>query len=206
MISRTTGQARAKRVSLARSQAPAISIVPLSWINCRSLTLPMLEHSIVVRQGLGHMPRSNSIAQSGCELSAPAVIPPGNRCITCITSPPVLGLVIPIGISLQAKPYDRHLGIIEYEISCLSCHDINGRGDVRLPRSLNTALAAVTRIANSNGGEIPFAKVAGSIDGRALVAAHGNPSRQGASLPQSVRAAGRRRRSGLMIRGECMAG
>jgi hypothetical protein len=88
-------------------------------------------------------------------------------------SGPVLALVILIGISLQARADDPHLGIIEYEISCMPCHGINGRGDGRLARSLKTAPADLTQIAKSNGGEFPFAKVAEVIDGRAIVAAHG---------------------------------
>jgi hypothetical protein len=48
-----------------------------------------------------------------------------------------------------------------------------GQGDGRLARSLNIAPADLTRIAKANGGEFPFAKVAEIIDGRAIVAAHG---------------------------------
>jgi hypothetical protein len=119
------------------------------------------------------MPRLNSIPQRGCELSASGVIPPYNRSIVRIMSGPVLALVILIGMSLQARADDPHLGIIEYEISCMPCHGINGRGDGRLAGSLKTAPPDLTQIAKSNGGEFPFAKVAEIIDGRAIVAAHG---------------------------------
>jgi hypothetical protein len=120
------------------------------------------------------MRRSRSIPQRerGCGLSASLVIRPDNRGIACIMSAPVLALAL-IGSSLQARADDPHLGIIEYEISCMPCHGINGQGDGRLARSLKIAPADLTRIAKSNGGEFPFAKVAEIIDGRAIVAARG---------------------------------
>lgn len=119
------------------------------------------------------MSRFNSIRQRGCDLSPSLALPPENRSIACTISAPVLALVILMGISVQARADDPHLGVIEYEISCMPCHGINGRGDGRLARSLKTAPADLTRIAESNGGEFPFAKVADFIDGRAIVAAHG---------------------------------
>jgi mono/diheme cytochrome c family protein len=120
------------------------------------------------------MRSSSSIPQRerGCRLSASLVIRPHNRGIARIVSAPALALAL-IGSSLQARADDPHLGIIEYEISCMPCHGINGQGDGKLARSLNTAPADLTRIAKSNGGEFPFAKVAETIDGRAIVAAHG---------------------------------
>ena len=69
------------------------------------------------------------------------------------------------------------LSSIEYEISCVPCHGVDGHGDGRLAHSLahslKTAPADLTRIAKSNRGQFPFARVANIIDGRAIVAAHG---------------------------------
>ena len=82
-------------------------------------------------------------------------------------------LVFQLAVSLPAKSDDPHLGIIEYEISCMPCHGIDGRGDGRLANTLKTAPADLTRIAKSNNGKFPFNKVMDMIDGRAIVAAHG---------------------------------
>jgi len=122
--------------------------------------------------GDGHLSRFNSIPQR-CKLSAFQVIPPGDQGVACIVSAPVLALVILIGIGVQAGADDLHLGVIEYEISCMPCHGVDGHGDGRLAHALKTAPADLTQIAKSNGGEFPFTKVADIIDGRAIVAAHG---------------------------------
>jgi hypothetical protein len=82
-------------------------------------------------------------------------------------------LGLQLGVAIPAKSDDPHLGIIEYEISCMPCHGIDGRGDGRLANTLKTAPADLTRIAKSNNGKFPFNKVADIIDGRAIVAAHG---------------------------------
>jgi hypothetical protein len=55
----------------------------------------------------------------------------------------------------------------------MPCHGVDGRGDGRLAHSLKTSPADLTQITTSNGGEFPFAKVADILDGRAIVAAHG---------------------------------
>ena len=84
----------------------------------------------------------------------------------------VIALMLLLGASICAKADDPHLGIIEYEISCLPCHGINGRGDG--PRAnLKTVPADLTQIAKHNQGEFPYNKVADMIDGRATVSAHG---------------------------------
>ena len=65
------------------------------------------------------------------------------------------------------------VGIVEFEIACMPCHGIEGRGDGSLANSLKRRPADLTQIAKSNGGIFPFKKVAEIIDGRASVAAHG---------------------------------
>jgi len=73
-----------------------------------------------------------------------------------------------------ARAEDLHLGVIEYEISCLPCHGIDGRGGGPLAKSLTTVPADLTKITKSNKGVFPTKKIAEVIDGRAVVWAHGN--------------------------------
>jgi mono/diheme cytochrome c family protein len=80
-----------------------------------------------------------------------------------------LGFVISSG----AMADDEHLGIIEYEVACLSCHGIEGRGDGPMAKSLRTAPADLTKISKANNGKFPVRRITEIIDGRAIVAAHG---------------------------------
>jgi hypothetical protein len=82
-------------------------------------------------------------------------------------------LALQSAASLQANAKDPHLGVIEYELSCMPCHGLSGHGDGPRAKDLRTAPADLTKIAKSNNGEFPTAKIAGVIDGRAIVAAHG---------------------------------
>ena len=88
-------------------------------------------------------------------------------------------MAILVAIMLQTtaiepvKAEDPHLGITEYELSCMPCHGLNGRGDGPRAKSLKSAPADLTRIAKSNGGVFPARKLAEIIDGRAIVSAHG---------------------------------
>ena len=68
---------------------------------------------------------------------------------------------------------DLHLGLVEFEISCMPCHGPEGRGDGRLAKTLKTAPADLTKITRSNRGVFPAAKIARIIDGRGIIAAHG---------------------------------
>ena len=84
-----------------------------------------------------------------------------------------IALMFQLTGGMKAKAEDPHLGIIEYELSCMPCHGIDGHGDGRLAKSLNAAPADLTKIAKSNRGKFPSDKVADIIDGRGIVAAHG---------------------------------
>ena len=119
------------------------------------------------------MSRVDLIPRGECERSTSLAFIPGHEPVTAVISAVVLTVVLLVGINVQARADDPHLGVIEYEISCMPCHGVDGHGDGRLARSLKTAPADLTQIAKSNGGEFPFAKVAEIIDGRAIVAAHG---------------------------------
>ena len=85
----------------------------------------------------------------------------------------VIALGLQPCVIVDAKADDPHLGIIEYEISCLPCHGISGRGDGPRAKTLKTVPADLTQIAKHNKGEFPYEKVADMIDGRATVSAHG---------------------------------
>ena len=82
----------------------------------------------------------------------------------------VMFLVVASG---QAKAEDPHLGLTEYELSCMPCHGIDGRGDGPRAKSLKWAPADLTKIAKSNKGQFPARKLAEIIDGRAIAGAHG---------------------------------
>jgi len=97
--------------------------------------------------------------------------------LSCIRRP-ILRLVaatmsLLAGVGSQAGAESYHRGIVEYEVACMPCHGIDGRGDGRLAETLKTPPADLTRIARSNQGQFPSARIAEIIDGRALVAAHG---------------------------------
>ena len=76
-------------------------------------------------------------------------------------------------VCVYARADDPHLGLIEYEISCLPCHGIDGRGNGPLAKSLQVPPADLTKLTATNKGKFPTEKVANVIDGRAIVAAHG---------------------------------
>ena len=82
-------------------------------------------------------------------------------------------LILQLGAGVRARADDSHLGITEYEISCMPCHGVDGRGDGPRAKSLKTAPADLSKIAKSNNGDFPSETLAAVIDGRAAVAAHG---------------------------------
>jgi len=82
-------------------------------------------------------------------------------------------LTLGTAISSDAMADDEHLGIIEYEVACLSCHGVEGRGDGPMAKSLRTAPADLTKISKANNAKFPVRRITEIIDGRAIVAAHG---------------------------------
>jgi hypothetical protein len=83
----------------------------------------------------------------------------------------VLTSLLGLGGAACAESY--HRGIVEYEVACMPCHGIDGRGDGPLARTLKVSPADLTQIKRSNGGEFPSRRVAEIIDGRVIVATHG---------------------------------
>jgi len=86
----------------------------------------------------------------------------------------LLLLALAVGCASAARAQDEHLGITEYELACMACHSVDGRGDGPLARTLKARPADLTQIAKANGGRFPSRKVGEMIDGRAAVAAHGS--------------------------------
>lgn len=82
-------------------------------------------------------------------------------------------LTLGLAISSPSMADDEHLGIIEYELACLSCHGVEGRGDGPLAMSLGLSPPDLTMISKLNNGKFPVRRITEIIDGRAVVAAHG---------------------------------
>ena len=101
------------------------------------------------------------------------VIPRKHRLFLQAMMVVVIALTSQLGVSRHANADDPHLGIIEYEISCMPCHGIDGRGDGPRAKTLKTFPADLTQIAKRNNGDFPYKKIADIIDGRATVAVHG---------------------------------
>jgi mono/diheme cytochrome c family protein len=57
---------------------------------------------------------------------------------------------------------------------CVSCHGVSARGDGPVAKALKPPPADLTRIAYRNGGVFDAPKVAGFVDGRTRVGAHGS--------------------------------
>ena len=82
-------------------------------------------------------------------------------------------MLLLVEVGNQAGAESHHRGMVEYEVACMPCHGVDGRGDGRLAKTLKSSPADLTRIARSNRGQFPSARIAEIIDGRSLVAAHG---------------------------------
>ncbi|HEY8520054.1 MAG TPA: c-type cytochrome [Gammaproteobacteria bacterium] len=60
-----------------------------------------------------------------------------------------------------------------FERFCAACHGPEGRGDGPVARTLNVLVPDLTQIATRRGGRFPAFEIRETIDGRALVTAHG---------------------------------
>jgi mono/diheme cytochrome c family protein len=77
------------------------------------------------------------------------------------------------GANAQTDEDFFHIGVIEYEVACLPCHGIDGRGDGPRAELLNTRPTDLTGITRANGGDFPADRLRMIIDGRVWVADHG---------------------------------
>ena len=64
-------------------------------------------------------------------------------------------------------------GLTEYEIACMPCHGVGGKGDGPGAAGLSKHPADLTQIEKANGGVFPGQRVRDMIDGRSDVLAHG---------------------------------
>ena len=62
----------------------------------------------------------------------------------------------------------------DYQVFCSSCHGTAAKGDGVIAKSLPKRPADLTQMALRNKGVFPEEKVAGTIDGREPLSAHGN--------------------------------
>jgi mono/diheme cytochrome c family protein len=65
------------------------------------------------------------------------------------------------------------IGLTEFELACMSCHGLDGKGDGPKARTLSTMPADLTQIAARNGGIFPTRAIYDMIDGRGVIPAHG---------------------------------
>lgn len=64
-------------------------------------------------------------------------------------------------------------GLTEYEIACMPCHGVNGKGDGAEASKLSKPPADLSSLQAANGGVFPQQRVLDMIDGRTDVKAHG---------------------------------
>jgi len=71
------------------------------------------------------------------------------------------------------SPASPDYGKAEYLSNCAGCHGTEGRGDGHFREFLVRAPADLTRLSKDNQGVFPVQRVIDVIDGRTLVAGHG---------------------------------
>jgi mono/diheme cytochrome c family protein len=65
-------------------------------------------------------------------------------------------------------------GQLEYQQYCASCHGRDGKGKGAMADLLRAVPADLTQLTKKHGGQFPFWRVYGTIDGREEVMAHGS--------------------------------
>jgi len=75
-------------------------------------------------------------------------------------------------IAQTFKPLDLSGGEL-FTRYCAACHGSEARGDGPVAASLNKRVPDLTQLARDAGGDFPAQRVRETIDGRALVMAHG---------------------------------
>ena len=84
----------------------------------------------------------------------------------------IAALIIEFSASGWAQDADP--GKTAYLSSCAPCHGVDGKGDGFIAAVLKTPPADLTMLAKRNNGVFPLGAVNEIIDGRMLIAAHGN--------------------------------
>jgi mono/diheme cytochrome c family protein len=73
-----------------------------------------------------------------------------------------------------ASPVARLPGEVLYRHHCAACHGVGGVGDGPAAAALANKPADLTGIRSRRGGQFPALEIAGIIDGRKDIAAHGS--------------------------------
>jgi mono/diheme cytochrome c family protein len=79
-----------------------------------------------------------------------------------------------IGANAVVWAQDTELGISAYRLACAVCHGIDGKGKGPLSEQLKVAPTDLTVLAKKNNGVFPVSTIYEVIDGRKVIAAHGN--------------------------------
>lgn len=72
-----------------------------------------------------------------------------------------------------AQQDDLAAGRAEFTNSCMGCHGPNGQGNGPMAAFLTVKPSNLTTLSQRNNGQYPFLQVFQTIDGRAMVKAHG---------------------------------
>ena len=91
--------------------------------------------------------------------------------ILVVYSSLVLILIQPYTVAAQEVVLTS--GQLEYQQYCASCHGRDGKGGGAMADLLRVAPADLTQLSKKNGGQFPFWRIYGTIDGREAVMAHG---------------------------------
>jgi mono/diheme cytochrome c family protein len=68
---------------------------------------------------------------------------------------------------------DLDAGRNEFRQSCMACHGEGAKGDGQMAQYLTIKPADLTALSKKNNGQYPFLQVFQTIDGRAVIKAHG---------------------------------
>lgn len=86
---------------------------------------------------------------------------------------PRLALLVVVMTATGLRAQEEHAGLTEYELACMACHGVDGRGDGPHAKDLAKRPADLTQISKANNGRFPVEDIRKMIDGRADVKAHG---------------------------------
>jgi mono/diheme cytochrome c family protein len=86
----------------------------------------------------------------------------------------LLGLLLHFSPAVSAQEDGEDpVGLTEYELACMPCHGLDGKGDGPKAKTLTMMPADLTQIKARNGGIFPSRAIYDMIDGRGVIPAHG---------------------------------
>lgn len=89
-----------------------------------------------------------------------------------MAAPALVTLIAALLATAPARAQQMEYGQAEFLNSCAMCHGADGRGDGEYAINLSQRPADLTQLSRKNGGQFPFARVFGIIDGRYIVEGH----------------------------------